>query len=53
MKITIVYDNVVWEPALTSDWGFACLVEAAGQTLLFDSGARGDILLGNMESLSP
>jgi 7,8-dihydropterin-6-yl-methyl-4-(beta-D-ribofuranosyl)aminobenzene 5'-phosphate synthase len=51
MKITIVYDNVVWEPALTPDWGFACLVETAGQTLLFDTGARGDILLGNMERL--
>jgi 7,8-dihydropterin-6-yl-methyl-4-(beta-D-ribofuranosyl)aminobenzene 5'-phosphate synthase len=52
MKITIVYDNVVWESALTPDWGFACLVETAGQTLLFESGARADILLGNMESLS-
>lgn len=51
MKITIVYDNVVWEPALTPDWGFACLVETAGQTLLFDTGARGDILLGNVERL--
>ena len=51
MKITIVYDNVVWEPALTPDWGFACLVETAEQTLLFDTGARGDILLGNMERL--
>jgi metal-dependent hydrolase (beta-lactamase superfamily II) len=26
-------------------------VETAGQTLLFDTGARGDILLGNMERL--
>ena len=48
MKITIFYDNVVWEPAITPDWGFACLVETDGQILLFDTGARGDILLGNM-----
>lgn len=51
MKITIVYDNVVWEPTLTPDWGFACLVETAGQTLLFDTGAKSNILLGNMKRL--
>lgn len=51
MKITIIYDNIVWEPALTPDWGFACLVEIAGHTLLFDTGARGDLLLGNMGKL--
>ncbi len=49
MKITIIYDNVVWESTLTPDWGFACLVETTGQTLLFDTGAKGNILLGNME----
>jgi hypothetical protein len=49
VKITIVYDNVVWEPALTPDWGFACVVETDARALLFDTGARGDILLGNME----
>jgi 7,8-dihydropterin-6-yl-methyl-4-(beta-D-ribofuranosyl)aminobenzene 5'-phosphate synthase len=49
MRITIIYDNVVWEPALSPDWGFACLMETAGHNLLFDTGARGDILLGNME----
>jgi 7,8-dihydropterin-6-yl-methyl-4-(beta-D-ribofuranosyl)aminobenzene 5'-phosphate synthase len=51
MRVTIIYDNVVWEPTLRSDWGFACLVETAGHTLLFDTGAQGDILLGNMEKL--
>ncbi|WP_319406717.1 MBL fold metallo-hydrolase [uncultured Desulfosarcina sp.] len=51
MKITIVYDNVVWKPTLRADWGFACLVETEGHTLLFDTGAKGAILLGNMEKL--
>lgn len=51
MKITIIYDNVVWEPTLTPDWGFACLVETTGYTVLFDTGAKGSILLGNMEKL--
>ena len=52
MKITIVYDNVVSRPDLAADWGFACLVETEGHTLLFDTGAKGTILLGNMEKLN-
>lgn len=51
MKFTLIYDNVVWDPSLRADWGFACLVETAGRSLLFDTGAKGDILLGNMERL--
>jgi 7,8-dihydropterin-6-yl-methyl-4-(beta-D-ribofuranosyl)aminobenzene 5'-phosphate synthase len=52
MKITIIYDNVAWEPDLQADWGFACLVEGADrQPLLFDTGAKGQILLHNLEKL--
>ncbi len=24
MKITIIYDNTVWQKGLKADWGFAC-----------------------------
>ncbi len=51
MKITIIYDNTACVPALRADWGFACLVETAGRTLLFDTGAKGAILMGNMAAL--
>lgn len=51
MKITIVYDNTAWDRRLVPDWGFACLVAAAGKKILFDTGARGDILLANMAAL--
>jgi 7,8-dihydropterin-6-yl-methyl-4-(beta-D-ribofuranosyl)aminobenzene 5'-phosphate synthase len=51
MKITIVYDNTASLPALKADWGFACLVETAGHTLLFDTGAKSAILMGNMAAL--
>jgi 7,8-dihydropterin-6-yl-methyl-4-(beta-D-ribofuranosyl)aminobenzene 5'-phosphate synthase len=51
MKITIVYDNESRRGDLRADWGFACLVEAHGRRILFDTGARGDILLGNMDRL--
>ncbi len=51
MKITIVYDNEVWKEGLAADWGFACLVEAHGKRILFDTGAKGSILLNNMKLL--
>jgi 7,8-dihydropterin-6-yl-methyl-4-(beta-D-ribofuranosyl)aminobenzene 5'-phosphate synthase len=51
MKITVVYDNDALEPGLKADWGFACVVEAHGRTILFDTGAKGAILLANMERL--
>jgi len=51
MKITIIYDNEVSEEGLEADWGFSCLVEVYGKKILFDTGADGSILLGNMEKL--
>ena len=53
MKLTIIYDNEVYEKSsnLKSDWGFACLIETKGEIILFDCGARGSILLNNMQKL--
>ena len=51
MKITIIYDNEAAVEGLKADWGFACLVEAHGARMLFDTGASGPILLGNMKRL--
>jgi 7,8-dihydropterin-6-yl-methyl-4-(beta-D-ribofuranosyl)aminobenzene 5'-phosphate synthase len=39
------------DPALVDAWGFACLVEAGGGTVLFDTGGEGPILMGNMAAL--
>ncbi|MBN2254296.1 MAG: MBL fold metallo-hydrolase [Deltaproteobacteria bacterium] len=52
MKVTILYDNTAWSDDLKADWGFACLVEAYGRTILFDTGASGPILLGNMKKMN-
>lgn len=52
MKITILYDNTSFVPELESDWGFSALVETGGQTILFDTGANGRILMGNIEKLN-
>ncbi|MDY6904634.1 MAG: MBL fold metallo-hydrolase [Thermodesulfobacteriota bacterium] len=52
MRATIIYDNTAWDKRLTPDWGFACLVEAHGRKVLFDTGAKGHILMANMQQLS-
>lgn len=51
MKITILYDNETLQKNLRSDWGFSCLVEVDDKRILFDTGANGAILLGNMRTL--
>jgi len=54
MKLTIVYDNEIYkrDMGLKSDWGFACLIETKHDTILFDTGANGEILLSNMDRLN-
>lgn len=51
MKATIIYDNEKCREDLKADWGFACLVEAYGLRILFDTGADGSVLLENMNKL--
>ena len=52
LTITIIYDNEAWIQGLQADWGFSCLVQAYGRKILFDTGARGDILFANMKKLN-
>ncbi len=53
MKLTIVYDNETRRPDLTADWGFACVIQTPhNPTILFDTGAKEDILLNNMSALN-
>jgi 7,8-dihydropterin-6-yl-methyl-4-(beta-D-ribofuranosyl)aminobenzene 5'-phosphate synthase len=53
MRITIVYDNEVKRPGLIADHGFSCLIEAPDTPkILFDTGAKGSILLHNMKELN-
>jgi len=54
MKLIIIYDNEVYKKGigLKSDWGFACLIKTKYDTILFDTGAKGKILLNNMEKLN-
>ncbi|MDK2827093.1 MAG: 7,8-dihydropterin-6-yl-methyl-4-(beta-D-ribofuranosyl)aminobenzene 5-phosphate synthase [Methanolobus sp.] len=50
MKITIVYDNNAQE-GLKCGWGFSCLIETGTNSILFDTGWDGHLLLENMEKL--
>ncbi len=51
LKITVVYDNRVYEEGLKPAWGFACLIEGLDKKILFDTGDDGKILLSNMKTL--
>lgn len=51
VMITVVYDNITYDPRLETAWGFACLVETGEKTILFDTGGDGDRLLRNMATL--
>ena len=53
MKLTIVYDNIVYKniKGLKPDWGFSCLIQADDANILFDTGAKANILFKNMKTL--
>lgn len=51
VTITVVFDNTALQPGTRADWGFSCLVEGLEKTVLFDTGANGELLLANMEAL--
>ncbi len=50
-RMTILFDNYPGAPGLRTLWGFAALIRAAGQTILFDTGSNGRMLLMNMRAL--
>ena len=51
LTITVIYDNNPFNPELTAEWGFSCLIEGYEKTILFDTGGNGSILSENMAIL--
>ena len=51
IKISILYDNRSKSRKFTYGWGFSCFIEGLEHNILFDTGARGDILFFNMEQM--
>lgn len=52
MELTIVFDNQPFSPELQTSWGFSCFIKGLDQTILFDTGSQGEILLSNMNKLN-
>jgi len=52
IRITVVCDNNPCKEGLETGWGFACVINGAEKTILFDTGPDGSMLLGNMRKLS-
>ena len=50
-SIIITYDNNPYQEGLSSAWGFSCLIRGTEQTILFDTGGNGALLLANMKRL--
>ena len=46
--VTVVYDNYSVDDRLETAWGFACVIEGLDETILFDTGNPGELLLANM-----
>jgi len=51
MRFNIIFDNYKYDDNLESLWGFSCLIELEGQTILFDTGSNGRILLNNAKKM--
>lgn len=47
VKITILYDNNCL-PGFKASWGFSCLIETKENSIIFDTGWDGNILLHNL-----
>lgn len=47
-RLIVVYDNNPYDARLKPMWGFSCVVEVDGATVLFDTGGDPNNLLGNM-----
>jgi 7,8-dihydropterin-6-yl-methyl-4-(beta-D-ribofuranosyl)aminobenzene 5'-phosphate synthase len=52
VRLTILGDNAVARPGVSATWGFSCLVEAHGHTVLFDTGADAGVLRRNLAALN-
>lgn len=50
-KITILYDNYLLKTGCTSDWGFSCIIDLNGKSLLFDTGTKEKIFFHNVDEL--
>jgi 7,8-dihydropterin-6-yl-methyl-4-(beta-D-ribofuranosyl)aminobenzene 5'-phosphate synthase len=48
LTVRIIYDNTEPQEGFEADWGFSCVIEGTGKTILFDTGGKGDIFIKNL-----
>jgi len=51
LTLTTLYDNYAATAAVQTRHGFACLVEADGRKILFDTGGDGAVLMANVKRI--
>ena len=52
VRIIVLYDNYPFDERLKTAWGFSCLINVSGTTILFDTGGDPETLLYNMDMLN-
>jgi 7,8-dihydropterin-6-yl-methyl-4-(beta-D-ribofuranosyl)aminobenzene 5'-phosphate synthase len=50
LTLTVLYDNYLYQEGFKNSWGFSCLIEGAGKTILFDSGGKDGNLMHNFSA---
>ena len=50
IKITNIYDNTKGSHEFTPDWGFGCFIDHPKAKIIFDTGAKPEILEKNLEA---
>lgn len=48
LTFKIIYDNTTPEKGFEAEWGFSCVIEGCGKTILFDTGGKGDVFMKNL-----
>jgi 7,8-dihydropterin-6-yl-methyl-4-(beta-D-ribofuranosyl)aminobenzene 5'-phosphate synthase len=51
LSMVVTYDNNPHAQGLRTEWGFSCYVSGPEETVLFDTGGEGDVLMANMARL--
>ena len=51
IKIEVLFDNYCLDSHLKPGWGYSALVTTLAETILFDTGADGKILMSNMQAM--
>lgn len=50
ITLTILYDNYQYKKGFMNSWGFSCLIEGTGPTILFDTGGSDGNLMHNFRA---